>query len=110
MLRLCLVSVLALEELGKLMALDGLLFARHDDRKCKHFKDASRSHETKPSSIFATYKETAMPSWHGWANRQWNDSSGTRKAGNAQTNHRANQSNAPSHDDAGRCSNMPPAP
>lgn len=44
-------SVLALEELGKLMALDGLLLARHEDAKSKHFKDASRSHEIKLKSI-----------------------------------------------------------
>lgn len=44
-------SVLALEELGKLMALDGLLFARHDDSRSKYFKDSSRSHETKLGSI-----------------------------------------------------------
>ena len=40
-------SVLALEELGKLCAIDGLLFARHEDHKAKLFKDATKSHDAK---------------------------------------------------------------
>ncbi len=40
-------SVLALEELGKLCAIDGLLFAQHEDHKAKLFKDATKSHDAK---------------------------------------------------------------
>jgi AbiV family abortive infection protein len=40
-------SVLALEELGKLVTIDGLLYARSDDDKTKLFDDAKRSHDTK---------------------------------------------------------------
>lgn len=40
-------SVLALEELGKLFCVDGLLFARADDEKAKTFAKALKSHAVK---------------------------------------------------------------
>ena len=40
-------SVLALEELGKFFAIDGLLYARQDDHKAAEFLKAGRSHSTK---------------------------------------------------------------
>jgi|ERR1051326_164432 AbiV family abortive infection protein len=40
-------SVLALEELGKLHAIDGLLFARADDHKSAAFDKSGKSHQTK---------------------------------------------------------------
>jgi AbiV family abortive infection protein len=40
-------SVLAIEELGKLMALDGLLYARRDDDRAKRFEQAMHKHDTK---------------------------------------------------------------
>ncbi len=40
-------AVLALEELGKLMAIDGLLYARHDDYKAETFVKSCKSHSTK---------------------------------------------------------------
>jgi len=40
-------AVLALEELGKLSAIDGLLFARHDDYKSATFDQSGRSHSRK---------------------------------------------------------------
>jgi len=40
-------SVLALEELGKLVAIDGLLFARHADHKSAAFAKSGRSHSSK---------------------------------------------------------------
>jgi AbiV family abortive infection protein len=40
-------SVLALEELGKLTAIDGLLFSRQDDYKSAAFLKANRSHASK---------------------------------------------------------------
>jgi len=41
------VAGLALEELGKLFALDGLLYARPDDHKAEAFTKAGRGHSTK---------------------------------------------------------------
>lgn len=41
------IAVLALEELGKLHTIDGLLFARSDDHKASAFKKSGRSHDTK---------------------------------------------------------------
>lgn len=41
------VAVLAIEELSKLFAIDGLLFARADDEKAKGLSDALKSHATK---------------------------------------------------------------
>ena len=40
-------SVLTLEELGKLFCLDGLLFARSDDHKAEAFAKSLKSHDTK---------------------------------------------------------------
>lgn len=40
-------SVLAIEELGKLYCVDGLLFARADDEKAQRFAKSLRSHATK---------------------------------------------------------------
>lgn len=40
-------AVLALEELAKLSAIDGLLFARHDDHKAATFTKSGRSHSAK---------------------------------------------------------------
>jgi AbiV family abortive infection protein len=40
-------AVLALEELGKLYAIDGLLFARAEDHKAAAFAKSGRSHSTK---------------------------------------------------------------
>lgn len=49
---LCLsLSVLALEELGKLFCVDGLLFARADDDRAKTFAKSLKSHSTKLSAI-----------------------------------------------------------
>jgi AbiV family abortive infection protein len=45
------VSVLALEELGKLFCIDGLLFARSDDHKAEAYVKALKSHTTKLSSL-----------------------------------------------------------
>jgi AbiV family abortive infection protein len=42
-------AVLALEELGKLVAIDGLLFARPDDGKAGAYKQAIKSHSLKLS-------------------------------------------------------------
>lgn len=44
-------SVLALEELGKLFCLDGLLFAKEDEPKVKKFKKSLRDHSTKLSAF-----------------------------------------------------------
>jgi AbiV family abortive infection protein len=41
------ISVLALEELAKLCAMDGLLTARHDDEKAELFSKSTRSHSVK---------------------------------------------------------------
>lgn len=40
-------SVLAIEELAKLCAIDGLLFARPNDNKAERFTKANKSHDTK---------------------------------------------------------------
>lgn len=40
-------TVLALEEIGKLLITDGLAFARPGDERAKKFEDALRSHRTK---------------------------------------------------------------
>lgn len=45
-------AVLALEELGKLVAIDGLLFARPDDGKADAYRQAIKNHSLK-LSIFA---------------------------------------------------------
>jgi AbiV family abortive infection protein len=42
-------SVLALEELGKLLAIDGLLFARSDDHKAMTFHKSGKSHKCEAS-------------------------------------------------------------
>lgn len=44
-------AVLAIEELGKLFCVDGLLFARADDGKAKAFAKAQRDHRIKLSSF-----------------------------------------------------------
>ncbi len=44
-------SVLALEELGKLFCVDGLLLARADDHKAKAFAKSLKSHTTKLDAI-----------------------------------------------------------
>jgi AbiV family abortive infection protein len=44
-------SVLAMEEVGKMMYLDGLLFARPGDYKHQKFKDGFRKHAWKLSSL-----------------------------------------------------------
>ena len=44
-------SVLALEELGKLFCLDGILFARADDHKAEAFAKSLKSHATKLSAL-----------------------------------------------------------
>ena len=44
-------SVLALEELGKLFCIDGLLFARADDFKAKTFSKALKSHSVKLNAV-----------------------------------------------------------
>lgn len=44
-------SVLALEELGKLFCIDGLLFARTNDHKAEIFSKSLKSHSTKLSAI-----------------------------------------------------------
>ena len=44
-------SVLALEEIGKLFCADGLLFARPDDHKAKAFAKSLTSHTTKLSAL-----------------------------------------------------------
>lgn len=49
---LCLsLSVLAIEELGKLFCVDGLLFARADDERAKTFAKSLKSHSTKLSAF-----------------------------------------------------------
>ena len=45
------VSVLALEELGKIFCIDGLLFARSDDHKAEAYVRSLKSHATKLSSL-----------------------------------------------------------
>jgi AbiV family abortive infection protein len=45
------ISVLALEELGKLFCIDGLLFARSDDYKAEAYTKSLRNHSTKLSSL-----------------------------------------------------------
>jgi AbiV family abortive infection protein len=45
------ISVLALEELGKLFCIDGLLFARSDDHKAETYAKSLKSHTTKLSSL-----------------------------------------------------------
>ncbi len=45
------ISVLALEELGKLFCIDGLLFARSDDHKADAYTKSLKSHTTKLSSL-----------------------------------------------------------
>jgi AbiV family abortive infection protein len=47
-------AVLALEELGKLYTIDGLLYARPDDHKAIAFAKSGRSHSTK-LDIFETF-------------------------------------------------------
>lgn len=47
-------AVLALEELAKLHAIDGLLFAKKDDHKVEIFKKSLRSHSE--NLLF----------WNGW--------------------------------------------
>jgi AbiV family abortive infection protein len=44
-------SVLAIEELGKLFCVDGLLFARPDDERAKTFARSLKDHETKLSAL-----------------------------------------------------------
>ena len=44
-------SVLAIEELGKLFCIDGLLFARSDDDKAKAYAKSLKRHSTKLSSF-----------------------------------------------------------
>lgn len=44
-------SVLALEEIGKLFCADGLLFARPDDHKAKAFAKSLKSHAAKLSAL-----------------------------------------------------------
>jgi len=44
-------DVLALEELGKLMAIDGLLYARHDDYKASAFRKSVKNHAAKLSNL-----------------------------------------------------------
>ena len=44
-------AVLALEELGKLFCVDGLLFARPDDEKARAFANSLKSHATKLSAL-----------------------------------------------------------
>lgn len=44
-------SVLALEELGKLFCIDGLLFARTDDHKAEAFAKSLKSHSMKLSAL-----------------------------------------------------------
>ena len=44
-------SVLALEELGKLFCIDGLLFARTDDHKAEAFAKSMKSHSIKLSAL-----------------------------------------------------------
>lgn len=44
-------AVLAIEELGKMFCVDGLLFARADDGKAKAFAKAQRDHRIKLSSF-----------------------------------------------------------
>jgi|CXWL01.1.fsa_nt_gi AbiV family abortive infection protein len=44
-------SVLALEEIGKLFCADGLLYARPDDQKAKAFAKSLKSHSTKLSAL-----------------------------------------------------------
>jgi AbiV family abortive infection protein len=44
-------SVLAVEEMGKLFCIDGLLYARSDDQKSSVFAQSLKSHSTKLSSI-----------------------------------------------------------
>lgn len=45
------VSALALEELGKLFCIDGLLFARSDDHKAEAYVKSLKSHATKLSAL-----------------------------------------------------------
>lgn len=45
------ISVLALEEFGKLFCIDGLLFARTDDQKAETFAKSLKSHSTKLSAL-----------------------------------------------------------
>ena len=44
-------SVLALEEMGKLFLIDGLLFAKQDDQKSEVFQKGQRSHNIKLAAI-----------------------------------------------------------
>lgn len=44
-------AILALEEVGKLCAIDGLLFARSDDHKSQMFGKSQRDHDTKLSAL-----------------------------------------------------------
>jgi len=44
-------AVLALEEVGKMCATDGLLFARPDDDKSKRFGKSQRDHDTKLGAL-----------------------------------------------------------
>jgi AbiV family abortive infection protein len=44
-------AVLALEELGKLSAIDGLLFARSDDHKSQRFDKSQRDHASKLAAL-----------------------------------------------------------
>ncbi len=44
-------AVLALEELGKLLSVDGLLFARNDDHKAAAFSKSMKSHSHKLEAL-----------------------------------------------------------
>ncbi len=44
-------SVLALEEMGKLSLIDGLLYARSDDHKSEYFQKGLRSHNIKLAAV-----------------------------------------------------------
>src|SRR6266566_7629149 len=44
-------AVLALEEIGKMCAIDGLLFAQSDDHKAQRFGKSQRDHDTKLAAL-----------------------------------------------------------
>jgi AbiV family abortive infection protein len=44
-------AVLALEEIGKMCAIDGLLFAQSDDHKAQRFGKSLRDHDTKLAAL-----------------------------------------------------------
>lgn len=59
-------AILALEEVGKMMLLDGLLFARTGDERYKHYKQGNLSHRTKLDAVelyplFLNYLTTVDP-------------------------------------------------